>query len=177
MADPFVGEIRPYAFAYAPQGWLLCNGQIVEISDYELLFAVIYNIFGGDGRNTFAVPNLKGNVPIGAGYAPGLYPWHLGQQGGLAGVPLTRDQIPAHDHTAGADFEYGTAPDPGGLILAATTADNPEIYKDGAQDQSLVAMASQTLSTIGQGQPHENRQPYQVLNFCICYDGIFPPRP
>lgn len=176
MADPFVGEIRPFAFGYAPEGWLPCHGQRVSIAQYEQLFAVILDTYGSDGRTYFCVPDLRGKVPVGVGTGPGQVSWYPGMHGGEAGVTLTHNQIPSHTHTAGADFEYGTAPNPGGLILAATTADNPEIYKDGAPNESLVAMNSQTLSTTGQGLAHENRQPYQVLNFCICHDGIFPPR-
>lgn len=179
MADPFVGEIRPFAFNYQPRGWLICNGQQVSVQQYQALYAVVGNSYGGNNQ-AFNLPDLQGKVPVGMGAGPGLSAWKLGDKYGNEAVALTIDQMPSHTHTANAEQDSATTPNPGGMIVAGVksgSTGNPKFYKDAPQDQYLVPMNATTIQAVGGGQAHENRQPYQVLNFCICYDGIFPPRP
>jgi len=177
MADPYVGEIRPFAFGFAPLGWLACNGQSVSVAQYQALYAVIGNIYGGTPNQTFNLPDLQGRAPVGMGTGPGLTPRNLNDKFGSEKVALTLNQMPVHTHTASAEQENATTPNPQGMIVAASST-TTKFYKDSPQAANIVAMNGATVQAFaGSGQPHENRQPYQVLNFCINYDGNFPERP
>lgn len=180
MADPFVGEIRPFAFGFEPMDWLPCNGQQVSVQQYQTLYAVIGNIYGGTPSQYFNLPDLRGMVPVGMGDGPGLSQWRLGEKYGSEGVSLTANQMPSHTHTAYAEQESATTPNPNGMIVAGVksgTPGTPKFYKDVPQTASLVPMNASTVQIVGGGLAHENRQPYQVLNFCICCYGLFPTRP
>jgi microcystin-dependent protein len=179
MSDPYVGEIRPFAFSWAPEGWLLCDGTQYNVSQYEMLYAVIGSTYGGN-NTVFMVPNLKGMAPIGMGTGSGLTPRNLNDRPGAEQVTLTTIQMTGHTHTANAEMESATTPNPAGMIVASVksgTPGNPKFYKEAALTPNLVAMNPATVGIFGSGQGHENRQPYQVFNFCIAWNGIFPTRP
>jgi len=179
MADPYIGEIRPFAFNWAPYGWLLCDGKQYNVTQFAALYQVIGSTYGGN-NTVFMVPNLKGMAPIGMGAGTGLTPRNLNDRPGAEQVTLTTNQMPSHTHTANAEMEAATTPNPAGMIVASVksgSTGNPKFYKEAAQVANLVAMNAATVSSVGSGQAHENRQPYQVFNFCIAWMGIFPTRP
>jgi microcystin-dependent protein len=164
MSDPFIGEIRPWAGNFAPVGWMFCQGQILPISENETLFQLIGTTYGGDGQQTFALPDLRGRVPIhqGTGYA-------LGQVGGLEAVPLTANELPAHTHTAQAQSAGGTVSSPAGAFWATSDLD---AFSNVAPDLQLNPNA---LALTGGGSAHNNMMPFLTLNFIIALFGIFPP--
>jgi len=179
MSDPYVGEIRPFAFNWAPYGWLLCDGSQYNASQFQALYAVIGSTYGGN-NTVFMVPNLKGMAPIGMGSGPGLTRRELNDRPGAEQVTLTTNQMSSHTHTANAEQEAATTPNPAGMIVASVKSGspgNPKFYKEGALDANLVPMSSAAVASVGSGQGHENRQPYQVFNFCIAWTGVFPTRP
>lgn len=168
MSNPFVAEIRLFGFNFAPQGWALCNGQIMPISQNTALFALLGTTYGGDGRSTFALPNLQGQVVVGQGQGPGLSLYDLGQTGGEVSHTLLVAEMPAHDHVIGVSSTAGTLTTAsGGTAIGAppTPAYGP-VY-------NMTPMAG----NVGGSQPHNNLQPYLTLNFCIALQGVFPPRP
>jgi microcystin-dependent protein len=162
VSNPYVGEIRMFAGNFAPAGWMLCEGQVLPISQYETLFALIGTTYGGDGQSTFALPDLRGRLPIhqGSGFT-------LGQPGGAEGVTLTTQTIPAHTHTVVATTNSNTASIPGGNFLAT----GPDIYDQNVQGTNTMAAA---ISSVGGSQPHNNFQPYLCVDFIISLFGIFP---
>jgi len=175
MADPFVAEIRIFGFQFAPKGWALCNGQLLPISQNTALFSLLGTTFGGDGKATFALPNMQGNAPMHPGQGPGLSPHDLGEQGGSETVSLTTSQMPLHSHGVGAQtVPLGGLADPTGATLSRPGSGN--LYFDGA-GASVVAMAAQAIGVNGGSLPHNNMQPYLTLNFCIALQGVFPARP
>jgi microcystin-dependent protein len=174
MQDPFLGEIALVSFGFAPVGWALCNGQIMQISQNTALFSLIGTTYGGDGVRTFALPNLQSRVPLHFGQGTGLSSYVLGQALGFETVALQGAQMPAHTHsyTPQATTATGSSPSPAGALWASSgSLDN--IYQKGA---SNTAMAPQATGPTGGSQPHENRQPLLALNFIIALQGIFPSR-
>ncbi len=167
MAEPFLSEIRMMSFVYAPKGWALCNGQLMAINQNQALFSLLGTTFGGDGRVTFALPNLQGNVPIHVGNGH-----TLGERGGEQAHTLTIPEIPMHAHTLNGTSAGATQPVPTGALFATTGATDP-IYGPSA---SLVTMAPGTIANAGGGQAHPNMQPYLTVSFCIALQGIFPSR-
>jgi microcystin-dependent protein len=172
MADPFVAEIRIFPFNFAPLGWAFCNGQILPISQNTALFALLGVNFGGDGRSTFALPNLQGSAPMHPGQGPGLSPHSLGETGGAQYVTLQQTEIPLHTHTLAGSNEIGEDRKPASEAFARSTGG--PLY--GAVPASLTTMAPEALSPTGGSQPHNNMMPYLTLNFCIALQGVFPPR-
>jgi microcystin-dependent protein len=162
MSQPYVGEIRMFAGNFAPAGWMFCAGQLLPISDYETLFQLIGTTYGGDGQNTFALPDLRGRLPIhlGSGFV-------LSANGGVENVTLTANQMPAHTHTISATTNSNTASLPGGNFLAA----GPDIYDQNKPGTSTMAAA---ISSAGNSQPHNNFQPYLCVNFILSLFGVFP---
>ncbi len=173
MAEAFIAEIRIFGFTFAPRGWATCDGQVLPIQQNTALFSLLGTNFGGNGRSTFALPNLAGNLAIGTGQGPGLTNRNLGEQGGAAAVTLSAAQLPSHSHTLGAVPAAATAKNPAGAALAATASGAVAYRSPG----TLTPMAASSLTPAGQSQPHQNRQPVLVLNFCIAMQGAFPPRP
>jgi microcystin-dependent protein len=170
MADPFVAEIRMAGFNFAPTGWALCNGQLMPISQNTALFSLLGTTYGGDGRSTFALPNLAGATPLGAGQGSGLSLYDLGQEGGADVTTLVPTQIPAHTHTIFADSGNATTGTPdNGKALAAADVNTYGL------PVNLMPMSGGTLGAVG-GEPHNNRQPYLGLTFIIALQGVFPPR-
>ena len=176
MSDPFVAEIRVFAFNFAPQGWALCDGQILPISQNTALFSLLGTTYGGDGKSTFALPNLQGSMPIGPGQGAVLSNYYdLGQRGGAAAVSLLSMEIPSHTHTVSAAMGPGTTNAPGGNIWAGPRFGRAAELAFATPGSPVVAMSPQAISSVG-GQPHNNLPPYVTLNFCIALQGIYPPR-
>ena len=171
--DPFVAEIRIFPFNFAPKGWAFCNGQLLPISQNTALFSLLGTTYGGDGKSTFALPNLQGNTPMHPGQGPGLSLHDLGETGGSPTVTLLESEIPAHTHTVQAQVPPGDTNIPTDHAIARTNGASPYIPPAGAP---LVAMAAQALPPAGGGLAHNNMQPYLTLHFCIAMQGIFPPR-
>lgn len=164
MSQPFIGEIRVFSFNFAPVGWALCDGAVLSVSENRALFGLIGNKYGGDGVNTFALPDFQGRTPIcfGAGYA-------LGHSGGEETHALLPGEMPEHTHTLQGTNDTATTDAASGLVYATAGGD---VY---GAIQGLVQMNSQAVSTVGNGQSHENMQPYLTLNFCIATQGATPP--
>ena len=173
MADPFIGEIKLWSLKYAPMGWAYCNGQLLNVQQNPALFAVIGNVYGGDGQTNFALPNLQGRVPMHCGTGPGLTPRSIGQTGGETSVTLTLSQLTSHTHTVNAYTGGGDKGDPVNNVWAVEGRGKPAVYSTNGPDKQ---MNSQALVAAGGGQLHENQQPYLALNFCIALSGVFPSR-
>ncbi|HEY7589551.1 MAG TPA: tail fiber protein [Candidatus Limnocylindrales bacterium] len=171
MADPFVAEIRIFPFNFAPTGWAQCNGQLLPISQNTALFSLLGTTYGGDGKSTFALPDLRGNGPMHPGQGPGLSLHDLGETGGSETVTLLTSEIPAHSHALVASQSDAIERIPAGQRLA--TGIGVGMY--GAPG-SPVSLGQAALAPTGGGQPHNNMQPYLTLNFCIALQGVFPPR-
>ena len=171
MADPFVAEIRMFGFNFAPTGWAQCNGQLLPISQNTALFSLLGTFYGGDGKSTFALPNLQASIPIHQGQGQGLSEYFLGQAGGTPNVTLLEAEMPTHTHTWKASQQDATSQTPGGEMTAVGLG--VQIYN---ALSSPVQMAPQTISIAGGSLPHNNMMPYLVVNFCIAMQGVFPPR-
>jgi len=171
MTQPFVAEIRVMPYTFAPSGWASCNGQLLPISQNTALFSLLGTNYGGDGRSTFALPNLQGHMAMGTGQGPGLSDRQLAESVGQASVALTANELPAHGHTLRAGAS-GLAASPANAALAPPATGASAYRMPGA----TVAMAGDSLGASGDGLPHENRPPALGLMFCIALQGIFPPR-
>ena len=171
MADPFVAEIRMFGFNFAPRGWAFCNGQILPISQNTALFSLLGTVYGGDGKSTFALPNMQGNAPMHPGQGPGLSLHDLGEIGGTANVTLLESEIPSHTHTMRASLDDADLAIPQPTRSLAKPSAN--LYSPSGATSPL---ALQALAPAGGGLPHSNMQPYLTLNFCIALQGVFPPR-
>ena len=173
MSEPFLGEIRIFAGNFAPRGWALCNGQILPISQNTALFSLLGTTYGGNGTTNFALPNLQGMAPMHAGQGPGLTDRYSGEVGGTQTVTLLTTQVPQHNHT----YTAGS-----GSRGNVTTVTGQREFRRAVSDQHLRrhhrrhADESQHAPPLPASQPHENMQPYQVLNFIIALQGIFPAR-
>lgn len=179
MTDAFIGEIKALPYTFAPRDWTWCNGQLLQIAQNTALFSLLSVTYGGDGRTDFGVPNLQGRTPIHYGQAPGLTNRRYGSAGGRTSVALSQAQMPSHTHTANASTI--AAPDsdtPATNRLCHKLAVNgTSLVKTYIPDTSnLVQMSPQAVSTEGQSQDHENRQPFLGLNFFIALDGVYPSR-
>jgi microcystin-dependent protein len=165
MAQPYVGEIRIFAGNFAPAGWMFCEGRLLPISEYETLFNLIGTTYGGDGQSTFALPDLRGRLPLhqGAGYT-------LADAGGVESVTLTSQQYPTHSHPLFASGDSANAATPQGNVGAATL--NTVVYYSSPPFTPLAGQA--TTPAVGGSQPHNNFQPYLCVNFIISLFGIFP---
>ncbi|MCF6376701.1 tail fiber protein [Nocardioides KLBMP 9356] len=164
MAQPYIGEIRMFAGNFAPAGWMFCEGQLLPISEYETLFNLIGTTYGGDGESTFALPDLRGRVPIHQGNG-----FILAETGGVEEVTVTPQQIPAHSHALVASTAVGSAASPAGNVLAASGSGN--VYRPAP---ASAAMSTQSVWPTGGSQPHTNMQPYLCVNHIISLFGIFP---
>ena len=172
MSDPFIAEIRIFAGNFAPRGWAFCDGQLLPIAQNTALFSLIGTTFGGDGRSTTALPDMKDRAPMHPGRGPGLTPRRLGEKVGASTAALTEAQLPSHSHN------YGTTTAPGSSTLPMNNALNSRsvgrnIYAAGAPDTVMNAGA---VSNSGGGQAHNNLQPYLGINFIIALVGLFPSR-
>ena len=166
MAEPFLSEIRIFSFKFAPKGWALCNGQLLPINQNQALFALLGTTFGGDGRVTFALPNLQARTPIHVGNG---HP--LGENGGAQTHTLSVAELPSHTHAVRAVGTQATTAAPNANMLA--TAKGGAVYAAPANPAPLSPAA---IANVGGGQAHPNMQPFLALNFCIALQGIFPSR-
>lgn len=177
MADQYLGEIRVFAGDFAPQGWALCNGQLMSISQNTALYSILGTSFGGDGTTNFALPNLSGSVPMHWGQGPGLTPRELGQSVGAPEVTLTTATMPSHSHQAMALAASGQTKLSTGSVFAEDPSAGPHqpgqpLYTSSAN----TAMSGAALASAGGGQPHNNMQPYLGLTFIIALEGEYPSR-
>ncbi len=168
MSNPFIGEIRMFAGNFPPAGWAFCDGQLLPISENETLFTLIGTIYGGDGQSTFALPDLRGRVPMHQGSLGGNS-YVLGEMGGVERVTLTVNQTPQHTHAQLADAQPAESALPQGRVPAETDED---VYGAGAAGSSLHPNA---LAPVGGSQPHENLQPFLCVHFIISLFGVYPP--
>ena len=168
--DPYIGQIALVAFNFAPVGWAFCNGQLLPISDYDALFALIGTTYGGDGQTTFALPDLQSRIPIHQGQGTGLSPYVMGQSDGTETVSLTADALPGHGHQAQGVAGSSNSGNPAGAVWAKATGDTP--YKGNTTGEGN--MATGAIGPAGGNQPHPNIMPYQALNYVIALQGIFP---
>jgi microcystin-dependent protein len=175
MAQSFIGEIRCFGFNFAPVGWAFCDGQLMAIADNETLFTLIGTTYGGDGQNTFALPNLQGRIPMHSGTFAGV-PTVLGEVKGAPTVTLGVTQIPIHTHSIVSELVA-----PGGVNEHAATPTGTAFIGPSTPDQTYntsptidAPFSSLAIGSTGGSQPHDNMQPYLALNFCISLFGIFP---
>ncbi len=174
MSDPFVAEIRMFGFNFAPTGWAQCNGQLLPISQNTALFSLLGTFYGGDGKSTFALPDLQNSSPMFWGDGNGLSQYSLGQQSGVEFVTLLESEIPVHNHFVRADGlnqADQAIPSPDRVLAVANGG---KVYQQSSQPQT--PMNFQQLSIAGASLPHNNMMPYLVVNFCIALQGVFPPR-
>jgi microcystin-dependent protein len=171
MADPFVAEIRIFPFTFAPTGWAFCNGQLLPISQNTALFSLLGTTYGGDGKSTFALPDLQGSAPMHPGQGPGLSLHDLGETGGTATVTLLQSEIPSHAHAANASQGDGIERTPKDQLLSTGIGISQYQAPGG-----LTSMAATSVTAAGGDQPHNNLQPYLTMNFNIALQGVFPPR-
>lgn len=171
--DPFVAEIRIFPFNFAPTGWAFCDGQLLPLSQNTALFSLLGTTYGGDGKSTFALPNMQGNAPMHPGQGPGLSLHDLGETGGEQTVTLLETEIPSHSHSVGAqNIALGGVATPAGNTLNRPASGN--LYN--LASPSPVAMSPQAIMPVGGDGPHNNLQPYLTLNFCIALQGVYPQR-
>ena len=178
MSEPFIGEIIMFAGNFNPRGWALCQGQILSIAQNTALFSILGTTYGGNGQTTFALPDLRGRVPVGQGQGPGLSPYVLGQQAGTESVTLLTQQMPTHNHLVNASEGNGSQQAPGNGFLAGPivpTSGNAAVsaYRTSSDGTT---MAPTSIANAGGNQPHPNIQPYLCINFIIALEGIFPSR-
>lgn len=166
--DPFVGEIRIFAFNFAPKGWAFCDGRLIPIRQNPALFSILGTTYGGDGTITFGLPNLQGNAPINFGQGNGLSDYRLGEVGGVENVTLSLTEIPNHNHSLMASQDLADRRTIENQVLGAGNA----IFANTTTPAGTMNL--QALSTTGVGLPHSNMQPYLTLNFCISLQGVFP---
>ena len=170
MAESYTGEIRLFGGNFAPRGWAYCDGQLQSIASNQALFALIGTIYGGDGRTTFALPDMRSRLPVHQGRGLGLSSRFIGERYGVEDVELTLNQLPSHTHPVNASQDAATTDDPSNAVLAKEA-----LYQDfdPSDNQDLGPLA---IAPSGGNRPHENRMPYLSMNFIISLYGLFPPR-
>ena len=172
MANPYLGEIRVVPYNFEPRGWAFCNGQTLPIAQNTALFSLLGTTYGGNGRTTFALPNLQGKAPMHAGNGPGLTGRVLGEVGGEASVTLQTTQLPQHTHSLQGDENEADSGSPANNLPAIPDSSN--LYA--AKTSPIAPMATQAVGGAGGSQPHNNMQPYLTLNFIIALQGVYPSR-
>ncbi len=174
MSEPFIAEVRIWGLNYAPRGWAFCDGQLQQISQNTALFSLVGTTYGGDGRTTFGIPNMKNRVPMHPGRGPGLTQKYLGQFTGSMTTTLDATQIPTHTHSgASASKAAGTTEHPEGQYIGYDISETEKLY---TETDTPVAMADNALHNTGGSQEHYNLQPFSTLNFCIALAGTYPSR-
>lgn len=171
MSEPFLAEVRIMGFNFAPRGWAFCDGQILPINQNQSLYSLLGTTYGGDGRTSFALPDLRGRTPIHVGRSNGGGDHTLGQKSGEETHTLAANEMPQHDHVLHASNDDANFPVPTNQAALANVPQ--QLYAESAQTQ---AMTSGTVANVGGGQAHENMQPYLAVNFCIALQGLFPSR-
>lgn len=173
MSTPYLGEIRLFGFSRMPIGWQTCDGSLLSIAEYDALFALLGTTYGGDGITTFAVPDLRGRVPIHQGQGPGLSPYVIGQKAGTENVTLVGTQMPAHTHTMLATTNAATSRTPGTTLLPGAISGDT-LYASDVAGATPIGMAPASTSIVGGTQPHDNTMPTLTVQYCISLFGIFP---
>jgi microcystin-dependent protein len=171
MPEPFIAEVRMFAGGIVPVGWALCDGQILPIAQYTALFSLLGTTYGGNGVNTFALPDLRGRVPVHFGQGPGLSNRDLGEVIGEEAHTLNVTEMPTHNHSVGASTANGNSDSADGRVMARSPAAIPQY-----QNNSNTNLAPAAVANTGGSQPHNNMQPYLCVSFIIALQGIFPPR-
>jgi len=171
MSEPFVGEIRMFAGNFAPRGWAYCDGQLLAVSQNDALFSLLGTTYGGDGRTTFGLPELRGRIPIHAGTGPGLSPRRLGAKGGAEKATLTTNNLPTHSHQLAASAANADSSLATGKVVAKVSGGN--LYRSTGSQQDLNANA---VTTTGGSVPHDNLMPFVCINYIIALFGIYPSR-
>ena len=173
MSQPYLGEIRMFGGNFAPRGNALCNGQLLAISQNTALFSILGTTYGGNGTSNFALPDLRGRVPIHMGQGPGLSNYVLGQQDGSEAVTLNTTQIPSHTHIANCHSEAGNSKDPTNNVWSKDAGVSSAVFSNATPDG---IMNPNAIAPAGGNQPHTNIQPYLTITFIIALEGIFPSR-
>jgi len=183
MSDQFVAEIRIFPFNFAPTGWAFCDGQLMPISQNTALFSLLGTTYGGDGKSTFALPNMQDNAPMQPGQGQGLSLRDLGEMSGAASITLLQSEIPVHTHIAQVSTAEANSNAANGNVIGAAKYDDGQgttgqisIFSANTANP-LVQLAPTELALAGGNLPHNNMQPYLTLNFCIALQGIYPQRP
>lgn len=171
MSEPFVGEIRMFAGNFAPRGWAFCDGQLLAVSQNDALFSLLGTIYGGDGRTTFGLPDLRGRIPIHAGTGPGLSNRRLGAKSGSEAVTLTVNQLPSHTHSMQATTNSSTTASPTNNVLAKTAT-----FDAFTSDTPTINLNTASISSVGGSRSHTNLMPALCINFIIALTGIYPSR-
>jgi microcystin-dependent protein len=170
MAQPYIGEIRLFAGNFAPAGWMFCEGQLLPISENDALFTLIGTTYGGDGQETFGLPDLRGRVPIHQGQGPGIsQSYIIGEQGGVEEVTLTTQQIPVHTHAALVSMNPGIRNVPTDAVIGASPS--VDVFTISSADTN---MSAESILPVGGSQPHSNMQPYVGINYIISLFGLYP---
>jgi microcystin-dependent protein len=175
MSTPYIGEIRIFAFGSrgAPNGWQLCDGSLLPISQNNALFALIGTTYGGDGQTTFAVPDMRGRIPIHQGTGPGLSNYVIGQKSGTETVTVLATQMPAHTHTLALTTSAATVDAPSGTVVPGAISGDT-LYTNSTAGLTRVAMSASSTSQSGGSQPHNNLMPTVTVSYCMATQGIFP---
>ena len=178
MSNMFIGEVRPFGGNFAPAGWALCNGQLLQIADNSALYALIGTTYGGDGQTTFGLPDLQGRVPLHQGQGTGLTSRTIGEKSGTPTVTLLQGNLPAHSHSLNATAANATSSTvAGNLLPAKPTASNSHLYTNqGTTPPTPDTLAPTACGTAGQSQPHDNMMPTLTVTYIIALQGIFPSR-
>jgi len=171
MSEPFVGEVRMFAGNFAPRGWAFCDGQLLAVSQNDALFSLLGTIYGGDGRTTFGLPDLRGRVPIHAGSGPGLSPRRLGAKAGVEKVTLTVNQLPSHTHAMQASQDTALDIPPQGKVLAESTVASMYV-----NESPTANLSPSSITSVGGSRSHSNLMPFLCINFIIALFGIYPSR-
>ena len=173
MSEPFIAQIMQVGFNFAPRGWSTCDGQILPIASHTALFSLLGTTFGGDGRTTFGLPDLRGRISKHVGTGPGLTPVIWGQKGGAETVTLSEAQMPAHDHDLQATAARGDTGSPDGNLLA--DGRTSRVYSR-TVNAPTATLNAESVADAGSGQAHENMMPFQVIRACVALQGFFPSR-
>ncbi len=174
MSDPFVGEIKMFAGNFAPRGWAFCDGQLLAVSQNDALFSLLGTIYGGDGRTTFGLPELRGRIPLHYGSGPGLSPRNIGAKSGAENHTLQQSEMPSHTHTAQGTSDPAGDTSPLGNLPA--TAAGANLYSDAALGATPATLAGDTLGLSGGSQQHTNVMPYLCIHSIIALFGVYPSR-
>ena len=176
MSEPYIGEIRMFAGDYAPKNWSLCDGQLLAISQNNSLFSLLGTAYGGDGRTTFALPDMRGRLPVHQGTGPGLTTKNMGKKYGKENVTIKSAQMPAHNHSLNVTTDIANSSDPTNNVLAAQSDEDLPYYESDIPSTNTQDLNSNTLSTMGKGQSHNNMMPSLCVNFIIAVFGVYPSR-
>ena len=171
MSEPFVGEIRMFAGNFAPRGWAFCDGQLLAVSQNDALFSLLGTIYGGDGRTTFGLPDMRGRIPLHQGHGPGLSQRRLGSKAGSEKETLTVNQLPSHGHPMRANTDPADEVSPAGRVVAETSA-----FPFYSETDPLAILASGSITDTGGSRSHTNIMPYLCINYIIALVGIYPSR-